>query len=154
MLRGQGFEAHRGRLTFLASQSQKDSVSHLRVALACVVSLSCACGARRALTPRPPPVSTLLSFSKPTLIEYGAKWCPPCLTLSPLLDAYAVKNQHVKVVKVDLSQMSETEVEQLLSGADAFPVIRIFDSTGHFQTQLTGAECFDFEAAIHKHLTR
>ncbi len=101
-----------------------------------------------AFTPNRP-VASVLSFTTPTLIEYGADWCPPCKTLSPKLDAFASAHPEIKVVKIDLTHLSDEEAQRLLSGADAFPVIRIFDEHGHFRIQLTGADCFGFESALH-----
>lgn len=39
---------------------------------------------------------------KPVLIDFGATWCGPCRTLSPIVDSFAESQNEVKVVKIDI----------------------------------------------------
>ncbi len=116
----------------------------MRTATLIVLLASCATQRARSL----PSMAQVISPTQVTLVAFGADWCPPCTALDAKLKAFASQHGEVKVVKIDMTPFSEEETKATLPDADAFPVVRVFDKTGHFVVQLTGADTFDFEKYV------
>mgnify|MGYP001061689266 FL=1 len=59
----------------------------------------------------------LLESDTPVLLDFWAKWCPPCRMVSPIVDEIASEVTHAKVGKVDIDEQPEL--------AEAFNVMSI-----------------------------
>jgi len=59
----------------------------------------------------------LLESDKPVLLDFWAKWCPPCRMVSPIVDEIASEISHARVGKVDIDEQPEL--------AEAFKVMSI-----------------------------
>jgi len=61
--------------------------------------------------------SEVMESDKPVLLDFWAKWCPPCRMVSPIVDEIAKEISHAKVGKVDIDEQPEL--------AEAFNVMSI-----------------------------
>jgi thioredoxin 1 len=53
----------------------------------------------------------VLRSDRPVLVDFWAEWCPPCVAMSPTIDALADELQHsVKIVKLDVDSNPATTV--------------------------------------------
>lgn len=59
----------------------------------------------------------VMESDKPVLLDFWAKWCPPCRMVSPIVDEIANEISHAKVGKVDIDDQPEL--------AEAFNVMSI-----------------------------
>lgn len=59
----------------------------------------------------------VLKSDKPVLVDFFATWCGPCRALAPILEEFAMSQDAVKVVKVDVDQAPDV--------AQAFGVMSI-----------------------------
>lgn len=59
----------------------------------------------------------VLNSDKPVLVDFFATWCGPCRALAPILEEFAMSQDAVKVVKVDVDQAPDV--------AQAFGVMSI-----------------------------
>ena len=48
-----------------------------------------------------------LSKSDLVLVDFGAKWCPPCIKMNPVLDSLQKAMPTLKIIKVDLDRDKE-----------------------------------------------
>lgn len=46
----------------------------------------------------------MLKTNDLVLIDFGAKWCPPCIKMNPILDSLQKKIPSLKLVKIDLDK--------------------------------------------------
>jgi rhodanese-related sulfurtransferase len=46
----------------------------------------------------------MLKTNDLVLIDFGAKWCPPCIKMNPILDSLQKKVPSLKLVKIDLDK--------------------------------------------------
>ena len=55
--------------------------------------------------------STVLSSSKPTLVDFWAEWCGPCKMVSPILDELeAEMADQIDIYKLNIDENHETPV--------------------------------------------
>ncbi len=53
----------------------------------------------------------VLQSDRPVLVDFWAEWCPPCVAMSPTIDALADELQSsVKIVKLDVDSNPATTV--------------------------------------------
>ena len=53
----------------------------------------------------------VLQSDRPVLVDFWAEWCPPCVAMSPTIDALAAELQDsVKIVKLDVDSNPATTV--------------------------------------------
>ena len=48
-----------------------------------------------------------LAKSELVLVDFGAKWCPPCIKMNPVLDSLQTAMPTLKIIKVDLDRDKE-----------------------------------------------
>ena len=48
-----------------------------------------------------------LAKSELVLVDFGAKWCPPCIKMNPVLDSLQKAIPTLKIIKVDLDRDKE-----------------------------------------------
>ena len=53
----------------------------------------------------------VLAADRPVLVDFWAEWCPPCVAMSPTIDALAEElRDTVKIVKLDVDSNPATTV--------------------------------------------
>jgi thioredoxin 1 len=62
----------------------------------------------------------VLEADKPVLVDFWATWCPPCRTMSPILEAIAGDRDDLKIVSVDVDTQQELAVEYGVLGMPTF----------------------------------
>ena len=78
----------------------------------------------------------VLASDRPTLVDFGAVWCPPCRAIRPVIDALAEQYKeriHIGVLDVDDSQRIAERY-----GVRSVPAFLLFDR-GAIVAQLVGA---------------
>jgi rhodanese-related sulfurtransferase len=48
--------------------------------------------------------ATMLKTNDLVLVDFGAKWCPPCIKMNPILDSLQKQMPSLKLVKIDLDK--------------------------------------------------
>jgi thioredoxin 1 len=75
---------------------------------------------------------TLTEFNKiiannnKVIVDFGAKWCPPCKKTEPIIDSIAANNKSIFVLKVDADK--DAELIQHF-GISSFPTFHIYKDT-------------------------
>ena len=64
----------------------------------------------------------LISNNETILVDYWAKWCGPCKTLIPRLEAFEAQYPKVKFVKIDVDENQDHAIE---AGIRSVPTIMI-----------------------------
>jgi len=49
----------------------------------------------------------VMNSSKPTLLDFWAQWCPPCVMIGPIVDEIAAEQDAVRVGKVNVEEAPE-----------------------------------------------
>lgn len=62
----------------------------------------------------------VLEADKPVLVDFWATWCPPCRTMSPILEAMAGDRDDLKIVSVDVDNEQELAVQYGVLGMPTF----------------------------------
>ena len=62
----------------------------------------------------------VLEADKPVLVDFWATWCPPCRTMSPILEKLADDRDDLKIVSVDVDTQQELAVEYGVLGMPTF----------------------------------
>jgi thioredoxin 1 len=79
----------------------------------------------------------VLDNPRPVIVEYWARWCPPCHQLSPVLEAIAREHSdRIDVVKLNID---ENPAAYQKSGVLAVPTMNVF-SGGQIVRQVVGAK--------------
>jgi thioredoxin 1 len=68
------------------------------------------------------------------LVDFWAPWCGPCITMAPVLNEYATKQEKVKVAKVNVDENPNVAQEYGISG---IPTMIVFKS-GKEVDRITG----------------
>lgn len=67
----------------------------------------------------------VLESTRPVLVDVGARWCPPCRALEPIVAAIAAEYEgRLKVVAIDSDQSPELAARL---GIRANPTLIVFD---------------------------
>ena len=73
---------------------------------------------------------TLKNFKKevleskvPVLVDFNAKWCPPCQALHPILEELAEERDDFKIVAVDIDEQDELAEQYEVS---SIPCVVVF----------------------------
>lgn len=67
----------------------------------------------------------LITNSKYVLVDYNAKWCKPCIKMSPMLDSIAtLKKEKLILVKIDADENKNLLKEK---GIESLPVLELYN---------------------------
>ena len=78
----------------------------------------------------------VLAQAGTVLVDFGAKWCPPCRALEPLLESLAEERKgSVKIVKVDTDESPEVTRRWSVRSVPTLVVFR----DGQKHAQVVGA---------------
>ena len=78
----------------------------------------------------------VLRCPRPVIVEYWARWCPPCRLIAPVLDEIAADHAgHVELVMVNVDENPHTASRYHIL---AVPTVSVF-AAGEVVNQLTGA---------------
>lgn len=79
--------------------------------------------------------SKVLKAGKPTLVDFWATWCKPCLMIAPILDELSVEyGDRVSFVRLDVDQNPKTASKY---GIMSIPTLLIFKN-GEPVTHIVG----------------
>ena len=53
----------------------------------------------------------ILNSDKTVLIDFYADWCGPCKMFSPVVEAVAVENEDIKVVKINVDNAQDIAIK-------------------------------------------
>jgi thioredoxin 1 len=77
----------------------------------------------------------VLKADKPTLVDFWATWCKPCLMIAPILDELSIEyGDRVSFVKLDVDQNPKTASQY---GIKSIPTLLIFKN-GEPVTHIVG----------------
>ncbi len=79
---------------------------------------------------------------RPTLVDFWAPWCAPCLRLSPVIDSLAVKYK----VQVDFRKLNIDENQDLARdlGINSIPLVVLFPNDGRPMRGMMGVQPAEF----------
>lgn len=78
---------------------------------------------------------TATGTGKPTLVDFWAAWCGPCLKLSPVLDEIAEEHPEYAIVKVDIEAAPDLALKYQVTGV---PRILVLDANGEVRSDFVG----------------
>ena len=93
----------------------------------------------------------VLRADGPVLVDFTARWCPPCRALDPVLEAIATENKgRMKVTRLDVDDNPETAQAY---GIRSVPTLLVFNQ-GQVVGQFVGAmPRARLESALEKFLS-
>lgn len=69
----------------------------------------------------------VLKSNKVVLVDFWAKWCPPCRMMAPILEDIAKKmDAEVDVVKIDIEESPENQALAAEHGVQGIPNMQVF----------------------------
>ncbi len=68
------------------------------------------------------------------LVKFGAPWCAPCKTMTPILEQFAEDNSDILVADVDISNNNQLMEDYSISGVPHF----MFFMNGELRTEFSG----------------
>ncbi len=79
---------------------------------------------------------------RPTLVDFWAPWCAPCLRLSPIIDSLAVKYKG----QVDFRKLNIDENQDLARdlGINSIPLVVLFPNDGRPMRGMMGVQPAEF----------
>lgn len=79
---------------------------------------------------------------RPTLVDFWAHWCAPCLRLSPIIDSLAVKYKG----QVDFRKLNIDENKDLARdlGINSIPLVVLFPNDGRPMRGMMGVQPAEF----------
>lgn len=79
---------------------------------------------------------------RPTLVDFWAPWCAPCLRLSPVIDSLAVKYKG----QVDFRKLNIDENQDLARdlGINSIPLVVLFPNDGRPMRGMMGVQPAEF----------
>ena len=79
---------------------------------------------------------------RPTLVDFWAPWCAPCLRLSPIIDSLAVKYKG----QVDFRKLNIDENKDLARdlGINSIPLVVLFPNDGRPMRGMMGVQPAEF----------
>jgi thioredoxin 1 len=77
---------------------------------------------------------SVLESEKPVLVDFWAKWCPPCLALSPILEKLAGELESVTISRLNIDENPELAARY---NVKSIPTLIIFKD-GAEQKRLIG----------------
>ena len=75
----------------------------------------------------------VLAAEKPTVVRFTAKWCGPCRTMSPIVEAVASRNPGVNFIDVDVD---EHEALAAKCGVAGVPTLMIYADGKNMATRV------------------
>lgn len=68
--------------------------------------------------------SEVLDSKKPVLVKFGAEWCAPCRTLSPVLEELVTTRGDFKLADIDVEKAPQTQGLLLVMGLPSLMLFR------------------------------
>jgi thioredoxin 1 len=94
--------------------------------------------------------SQVLDSAEPTLVDFWAPWCEPCLRLSPTIEALATQYAgKIRVGKLNTDDNQQTSIEYQISG---IPCVMLFVGGKPVERLIGLLKKVEFERAIDKHV--
>jgi len=93
------------------------------------------------------------SFKEPMLVDFWADWCPPCVTIAPIIDK--IINDYDGSIKLAKLEVDEGKNMKLAGQykVRGFPTIMLFEN-GVEVERFSGAQSYAFiDEFIQKHST-
>jgi thioredoxin 1 len=67
----------------------------------------------------------LIDHPTPTLVDFYATWCGPCLAMSPVLDDLKSRlGDGVRIIKIDIDKNIDLAVSQKVMGVPTFALFK------------------------------
>ncbi len=77
----------------------------------------------------------VLDADSPVLVDFWAEWCGPCRMIMPILEEVAGEYEHLKIVKINISEDRQTAESY---GVRGIPTLLLFQD-GHLVGNCVGA---------------
>ena len=93
------------------------------------------------------------SFKKPILVDYWADWCPPCITIAPVIEKVIIDyNGAIKLAKLEVDEGDNMKLAGKYQ-IRGFPTIMLFEN-GVEVDRFSGAKSYSFiDEFIQQHST-
>jgi len=98
--------------------------------------------------PPGPLIAAALATGKPTIIDFWAEWCAPCKALTPKLEEFVKTRPDIALVRVDVTDWNQDQMDQYLPGLPGIPVVDLWTADGKLAARLVGPDCDAFATAL------